>query len=131
MKSAFSTRGFLRPWIELPGLHLCAQLICNSLFKSEGIERALCTAFDSRTLLFGPPVSEEPDANKTAVIATGDEEQQPVLLTNYNREWRLKDEESECYHPKASATDKASYWPLGDILRREEQPDEELKVWEA
>ena len=95
MKSALSMRGFLRPWIKLPGLHLCAQLICKSLFKSEGIDRALCAAFDSRTLLFGPPTTEEPEVNKIGVIATGDEEEQPVLLANYNREGQIKDEKSE------------------------------------
>lgn len=95
VKSAFSTRGFLRPWIELPGIHLCAQLVCNYLFKSEDVEHALHTVFGDRTLLFGPSNSTESDSNKIAVVATCDEDEQPVLLTNYNREWRVKDEKSE------------------------------------
>ena len=78
VKCAFATRGFLRPWIELPGDYLCAQLICKSLVKSEGIQSALCTAFDGRTLLFGPPSGHESDINKTAVTAVGDEDQKSV-----------------------------------------------------
>ena len=77
----------MRPWIELPGLHLCAQLVCNSLFKSEGIEHTLATAFDKETLLFGSSAGrEESDVNKTAVLVTSDDDQQSILLSNYNRE---------------------------------------------
>ena len=92
VKSAFSTRGFLRPWIELPGAHICVQLACRSLFKSEGIDHALSTAFDKRTLLFGPLTGrDKSDMNKTAVVATADEDQQPTLLASYNREIVPKD----------------------------------------
>lgn len=42
--------------------------------------------------LFGPTGSTEPEANRVAVIATGDEEEQPVLMSNYNREGFENDE---------------------------------------
>jgi hypothetical protein len=67
-------------------------LFCNFLFKSEGIEGALRAAFGGGSNLFGPLVSTEPECNKVAVIATGEEEEQPVLLANYNREWRVQDD---------------------------------------
>lgn len=96
IESAFSIRGIWRPWLELPGLHLCAQLFCKFLFKSEGIEGALRNFFDGRTLLFGPDRGGVAQSNKIAVVATGDEREQPVLLTSYNRQWRAKDEERKC-----------------------------------
>ena len=80
-------RGILRPWVDSPGLHDVAYLFCKFLFRSEAIEHALKTVFEGGpSNLFGPTGSTEPEANRVAVIATGDEEEQPVLMSNYNRE---------------------------------------------
>jgi hypothetical protein len=92
-KKAFSIRSVLRLVWHIPGAHLAAQLICTYLYKSSGIEEALQLAFDGQSKLFGD-IGSEPENNKIAVVATGEEEERPFLLTNYNREWRVNDDES-------------------------------------
>jgi hypothetical protein len=82
-----------------------AYLLCKSLFRSEGIEHALKTVFEGGpSNLFGPTSSIEPEANRVAVIATGDEEEQPVLMSNYNREVFENDEGRECCDPTSNSS---------------------------
>jgi hypothetical protein len=82
-------------------LHDLAHLFCRFLFKSEGIEHALKSVFEGGpSYLFGPTSSIEPENNKVAVIATGDEEEQPVLSSNFNREYFENDEGRESCIPR-------------------------------
>ncbi len=50
------------------------------------------------------------------------------LLTNYNREWRINNDESIVY-PNSRLYMLLTQ--IGDDLRREERPDNEMGVWEA
>ena len=98
-------RGILRPWIDFPGLHDLAHLFCKFLFRSEGIEHALKTVFEGGpSNLFGPTGSMDPEANRVAVIATGDEEEQPVLMSNYSREVFENDEGREYCNPTSNSS---------------------------
>jgi len=93
-KRAFSKRTGLVPLLHLPGGNLAAKILCTYLYKSTGIEHALQDAFGRDANLFGAsPAGAE--VNKVIVVATGEEEEKPFLLTNYNREWRMNDDESK------------------------------------
>ena len=74
---------------------MVGQLQCNYLFKSDTLESALKEAFGEQLLLFGKSGEKHSDSCKVAVLATGDADQRPFLLSNYNREWRTDDDESE------------------------------------
>jgi hypothetical protein len=93
VKQAFSKRTGLVPLLRIPGGHFTAQVICTHLYKSSGIEEALQSAFSNQSKLFGDSTSL-PETSKVIVVATGEEEEKPFLLTNYNREWRFNDDES-------------------------------------
>jgi hypothetical protein len=67
----------------------------NYLYKSEELEHALQTAFGTEETLFGRPTTSRVASNKVAVIATGEENEKSYLLTNYNREWLVDDDESK------------------------------------
>jgi hypothetical protein len=90
VKDAFLKRFPLR-WIE--GVHLGAQLMCTYLYQSDVIETAIKAAFGKHLRLFGDIVLDKPELSKIALIATSREEERPVLLTNYNREWRINSDE--------------------------------------
>jgi hypothetical protein len=98
VKDAFSARSSLRPIWDIPGARAGARLICDYLYKSDGIEGALQAAFNEQSKLFGDIGTDEPELNKIAVVATAEEEGRPLLLTNYNREWRVNDDESKVQH---------------------------------
>jgi hypothetical protein len=95
VRDAFSTRSSLTPVWDIPGARASARLICTYLYKSDGINRALQTAFNNQSKLFGDTGRDGPELSKIAVVATGEEEERPLLLTNYNREWRVNDDESK------------------------------------
>jgi len=95
---AFSTRSLLKPisWIfGNQAAHLLGHLNCNFLFSSESINSALKEAFTDSLKLFGNVEGIAPTGCKVAVVAIGDADQRPFLLSNYNREWRTDDDDSE------------------------------------
>ena len=100
VQRAFTTRSLLRPisWIlGTQAAHVFGQLNCNFLFRSDAVESAYKEAFSDNLKLFGKAHGNSINSCKVAVLATGDADQRPFLLTNYNREWRADDDESECY----------------------------------
>jgi hypothetical protein len=72
-----------------------ARLMFNYLYKSEVLEKVLQDYFGSNESLFGKPALRRPATNKVAVVASGESGERSVLLTNYNREWQLNDDESK------------------------------------
>jgi len=111
-KEAFQARSGLKIWWDLPLARLTRQITCDYVYKSSGIESALKNAFGNESKLFGYFGQSAANAVKVGVVAVGDEDQRAYLLTNYNREWRVNDDEN-------------------NDLRREEEPDDELAIWEA
>jgi hypothetical protein len=71
----------------------------NYLYKSEELESALRDTFGNEETLFGCPTINKQAPNKVAIIATGEEDDKSFLLTNYNREWLIKDDESKEHSP--------------------------------
>ncbi|KAE9378224.1 FabD/lysophospholipase-like protein [Stipitochalara longipes BDJ] len=112
MKAAFSKRSLLKLLWPIPGGSAGAQIMLNYLYRSEELESALQAAFGDEETLFGCPTINKQAPNQVAIIATGEEDGKSFLLTNYNREWLMSDNES-------------------NNLRREERPKEELKIWEV
>jgi hypothetical protein len=94
---AFSQREFLKPVWLVPGARSSARLLCSYVYQSQGIETALKQAFGRDTKLFGAASPDRPELTKVAVVTTSEEEERPFLLTNYNRQWRVNDETSECH----------------------------------
>jgi hypothetical protein len=95
LKEAFSKRSMLKLLWPIPGGPLGAQLMLNHLYKSAEIENALQAAFGRDERLFGDLNTDRLHPNKVAVIATGEAEERPFLLSNYNREWLMNDDESK------------------------------------
>lgn len=91
-RKAFAERSLLRPIWRVPGARFGAHLICTYLYKSEGIGQALQEAFGDQRKLFGDIDRNEAELSKVAVVATGQEEQRPYLLSNYNREWKINED---------------------------------------
>jgi len=71
----------------------------NYLYKSEELESALRDTFGNEETLFGCPTINKQAPNKVAIIATGAEDDKLFLLTNYNLEWLIKDDESKEHPP--------------------------------
>jgi len=95
IKAAFSKRSMLKLLWPIPGGSASAQIMLNHLYKSEELENSLQATFGRDESLFGGENTHLQAANKVAVIATGEEEERPCLLTNYNREWLMNDDESK------------------------------------
>jgi len=95
LKAAFSKRSMLKLIWPIPGGYLSAQMMFNYLYKSAEIENALQAAFGRDERLFGDLNTDQLTPNKVAVIATGEEEERPFLLTNYNRDWLMDNDESK------------------------------------
>jgi hypothetical protein len=100
----------------------------NYLYKSEELESALRVTFGDDETLFGCPTIDKQAPNKVAIIATGEEDDKSTLLTNYNRECLMNDDESKG-PSRLSLDDILTH--AGNNLRREERPEEELKIWEV
>jgi hypothetical protein len=92
---AFQARSGLKIWWDLPLARLPRQITCEYIYKSSGIESALKDAFGNESKLFGYFGQSAANAVKVAVVAVGDEDQRAYLLTNYNHEWRVNDDESK------------------------------------
>jgi hypothetical protein len=67
----------------------------NYLYKSEQLEASLQAMFGAKETLFGRSTINQQAPNKVAIIATGEEDEKTFLLTNYNREWLVNDDESK------------------------------------
>jgi len=100
----------------------------NYLYKSEELDNALQDIFGEEETLFGCRAINKQAPNKVAVVATGEEDDKSLLLTNYNREWLTNDDQSTLF-----STLPLNYvlTHVGNNLRREERPNEELKIWEV
>jgi len=79
----------------IPGASASAQIMFNYLYKSEQLEAALQATFGTEETLFGRNTINQQAPNKVAIIATGEEDEKLFLLTNYNREWLVNDDESK------------------------------------
>jgi hypothetical protein len=99
IKAAFSKRSLLKLLWPIPGGSASAQIMLNYLYKSEELESALRDTFGNEETLFGCPTINKQAPNKVAIIATGEEDDKSFLLTNYNREWLIKDDESKGHSP--------------------------------
>ena len=104
IKAAFSKRSLLKLLWPIPGGSASAQIMLNYLYKSEELESALRDTFGNEETLFGCPTINKQAPNKVAIIATGEEDDKPFLLTNYNREWLIKDDESKGHSPSLFLT---------------------------
>jgi hypothetical protein len=128
MKAAFSKRSLLKLLWPIPGGSASAQIMLNYLYKSEELDNALQDIFGEEETLFGCRAINKQAPNKVAVVATGEEDDKSLLLTNYNREWLTNDDQSTLF-----STLPLNYvlTHVGNNLRREERPNEELKIWEV
>jgi hypothetical protein len=70
-------------------------MMLNHLYKSEELESALQAIFSTEETLFGRLTINQQASNKVTIIITGEEDEKPFLLTNYNREWLVNDVESK------------------------------------
>ena len=100
----------------------------NYLYKSEELDNALQDIFGEEETLFGCRAINKQAPNKVAVVATGEEDDKSLLLTNYNREWLTNDDQSTLFSPLPL---NYVLTHVGNNLRREERPNEELKIWEV
>lgn len=128
IKAAFSKRSLLKLFWPIPGGPASAQIMLNYLYKSEELESALQATFGDGETLFGCPQINKQAPNKIAIIATGEEDEKSFILTNYNREWLMNDDESK-ESPTLSHDGLLTH--AGNNLRREESPKYELKIWEV
>jgi hypothetical protein len=128
MKTAFSKRSLLKLLWPTPGGSASAQIMLNYLYKSEELDNALQDIFGEEETLFGCGAINKQARTKVAIVATGEEDDKSFLLTNYNHEWLMNDNQSTVFLPLS-----LSYvlTPAGNNLRREERPNEELKIWEV
>jgi hypothetical protein len=113
----------------IPGGPASAQVMLNYLYKSEELENALQDTFGSDERLFSHANNDRQATNKVAVIATGEEEERPYLLTNYNREWLMNNDESKDF--STNNLRATILMPTDNNLRREERPKDELRTWEV
>ena len=60
----------------------------NSMYRTQPLLKVLKDSFSEDFLLFGGRQEQEHYLTKVAVTSTRDTGQQPVLLTNYNRQHR-------------------------------------------
>ncbi|KAF6818372.1 hypothetical protein CMUS01_11936 [Colletotrichum musicola] len=101
-----------RELVSIPILDILANLNHGSMYKTKPFEAILQQMFQADRPLFGGADDQSETHTKVAVTATTSIEQQPVILTNYNR--------------PDIAENEAPY-----RFVRSSNPSRDFKVWEA
>jgi hypothetical protein len=145
MFETLSTDAFNRRfWMGIPIFKHAAQYMYSYRYDSQAIENALRLAFprsnDHR--LFGQRPKHGLDSRKVevgVVAMSGENNDRPCLLANYSRDWEHNLVNGETVFPGGGLceTDLSLAWEAvhefgnEDYLCREDDPDLELKTWEA
>lgn len=114
-----------RQWLKVPMFRHTAQLLYSYRFKSEGIDSALQKAF-GQGLLFGFNESSSSDKVKVGVVSGVSGIRRSFLFSNYSRNSTGK---GNSFHSSNSI--HANLPKDSDYLEREENPKDDLKIWEA
>lgn len=118
---AFAERNLLK----VPVFKNAAQLFCSYRYKPEGIESVLQKAF-GQTRLFGHGQAAKGDRVKVGVVAGMEAvRQRSVVFANYSRD--------SAGRGKCSIASKRRRLLIfgGDSLQRADDPEDDLKIWEA